>query len=126
MTAAPIPTAFPQCVTGLLVRGQGAHRIAQGLSVTAAPTSGALLTPSSLGLLGCGAGRPQCRPMANCDGCAYLSPAFTQCVTGLRGPGARSVAQGLSMTISTTSVRSVAHSLLAGLRGRAPTVSAKG
>ena len=41
--AYPRPT-LSQCVTGL--RGQGAHSVGQGLIVTAAPTSGPLLTSS--------------------------------------------------------------------------------
>ena len=47
--------------------------------------------------------RPQCRPRANCDGCAYPGPAFSQCVTGLRGPGANSVGQGLTLMAVPTS-----------------------
>ena len=48
---------------------QGAHSVGQGLTVTAAPTSAPWLTLSSAGR---GAGRPQCRPRANCDGCNYM------------------------------------------------------
>ena len=32
-----------------------------------------------------GCPQPQLRPWANCDGCAYLRPAFPHCVTSLRG-----------------------------------------
>ena len=38
--------AFSQCVAGL--SGKGAHSVGQGLTVTAAPTSGQWLTPSLL------------------------------------------------------------------------------
>ena len=41
--------------------GPGAHNVGQGLTVTAAPIPRPWLTPSG----------PQCRPRANCDGCAY-------------------------------------------------------
>ena len=59
--------AFSQCVTSLV--GQGDHRLCQGLTVTAASTRGSSLTVSSPGS---GEGRPQCRPRANCDSCAYF------------------------------------------------------
>ena len=72
--------------------GPGAHSVGQGLTVTA----GLRLPPTRIPPRchrSTGAGRPHCRPRANCDsdGCAYL--------------------------------RSVAHFLLAGLRNRVPTVS---
>ena len=91
----------------------GAHSVGQGLTVMAAPTSDLRIPPV------ChwspGVGRPQCRPRANCggcalsptvahsthagprgraptesarancDGCAYLRLAFPQCVIALRG-----------------------------------------
>ena len=102
---------------------------------------------------GRGPGRPQCRQRANCDGCAYLRHA-SQCVTGLRGrlptvcfgncvnlrrPPFRDAllprrAAGperpqfrpMANCDGCAYLRTVTHSLLAGPRGRAPTVSAKG
>ena len=102
---------------------------------------------------GSGAGGPQCRPRANCDGCSYLRHA-SQCVAGLRvllptvcscncvdlrrpplrdalpprraaGPGADRVGQGLTVTAAPTlDPHSLSVSLASG--GRAPTLSAKG
>ena len=69
----------PDCVALLPRRaaGPGAHSVGQGLTVTAAPCSN-----------------------------AYLRTAFSECVTGLRGPGAHSVGpvgQGLTVTAVPTS-----------------------
>ena len=63
----------PQSMTRNPSPGRGAGRpLAQGLTVTAAPTSGPLLT------LSC----PQCRPRANCDDCDFLTMTHS-----LLGPG---------------------------------------
>ena len=111
-------------------RGQAAHSVGSGQLCRSEPASGPRLSLPSPGRgVGCaqrrlrptvsvrprphsmtrhpspgrGTGRPQCRPRANCDGCAYPRPAFFQCITGLRGPGAHSVGQGLTVTAAPTS-----------------------
>ena len=61
-------------------------------------------------LAGRGAGRPQCRPRANCDGCAYpwtLTLSRPQC--GSLSP-AHSVGQGLTVTAAPTiDLRTLTH-----------------
>ena len=73
--------------------GSSAHSVGQGLTVTVRPWS---VTHSP---------RPRGRAptLANCDACAYLRPAFSKCVTGLRGRGAHCVGQGLIVTAAPTS-----------------------
>ena len=76
-----------------------------------------------------GAGYPQCRPRADCDGCAYLRPTFLPCVTGLRRPGAHSADQGPSVSSAPASGPWLTPSLRGSGVGRPqcwlrPTVSA--
>ena len=104
-----------------------AQAVRNGLwSAKLSPLAGCL-TPSSPGRRS-GAGRPQCRLRANCDGCAYLRPAFPQCVTCLRArsTGAAHSFRPRAYCDGCAYLRSVSYSLLAGPQGRATTVSAKG
>ena len=97
--------AFPPCVISL----QGPAQV-DCVDLRLPPVRDSLLASP-----GHRAGRPQCRSRANCDSCAYLRPAFPQCVSGLRGPGAHSVGQGL--TVTAAYLQFVTQSLLAGPRG---------
>ena len=53
--------------------------------MTAAHTPTPILAVSHRFRQSTGAGRPQCRPRANCDGCAYLLTATYYLLAGQRG-----------------------------------------
>ena len=67
--------ALPQYFTvyGPVVRGQDAHSVCQGLTMTAAPSY--LQTVAHSLLVGQRGQAPAVLAPANCDGCAYLRPA---------------------------------------------------
>ena len=94
--------------------GSASHSVGQGLTVTAAPTPD---PHSPVCHLSQGAGRPQCRPRANCDGCTYF---LTMNYSILAGSGAgRPQCRPRANCDGFAHPRTVAHSLL-------PTVSPKG
>ena len=94
MTAAPTPGPCSLSLPSRRAVGPGAHSVCQRLTVTAAPTPYQHSLSASL------ARRPQSRPRANCDGCAY--PLTVAHCRRAAGQGAHSVGKGLTVTAAPT------------------------